>query len=88
MNTTLWLVTLLVGVAAAMLAAWLMRRGTRRAAQILRAEDDALKASRAPHMHDIMTTSDGTRLLLRAGRLVVPGTSEAASPPGDARRGQ
>jgi hypothetical protein len=84
----MWLVTLLVGVAAAMLAAWLMRRGTRRAAQILRAEDDASKASIAPHTHDIMTTSDGTRLLLRAGRLVIPGASEVASQASDARRGK
>ena len=79
MNTIIWLVTLLVGIGAAILAAWLMGRSTRRAAQIRQAEDDASSASTAAHMHDLMTTSDGTRLLLRAGRLVVPGASEVAS---------
>ena len=71
--------TLLIGVGAAMLATWLTRIATWPAEPVLRLATDA---SDAPNVqHDLMTTSDGTRLLLSAGRLVVPGLSDAATQP-------
>ncbi len=73
--------TLLIGVGAAILAAWLARIATWPAEPILRPADDSSAASHAQHSHDLMTTSDGTRLLLSAGRLVVPGLTEAATQP-------
>jgi hypothetical protein len=75
MNMILWaFVVLLVGLAAAVLIA-LVRRGARRAEPILRGHEDSSSESK-PQTHDIMTTSAGTRLLLRDGRLVVPEAKE------------
>ena len=73
--------TLLVGVGAAMLATWLTRVVMWQAEPILRPADDSSDASNGQHAHDVMTTSDGTRLLLSAGRLVVPGAGEGVTRP-------
>jgi hypothetical protein len=73
--------TLLIGVGAAILATWLTRIATWPAEPLLRPADDSSHASNTQHSHDLMTTSDGTRLLLSAGRLVVPGLSDAATQP-------
>ena len=73
--------TLLIGVGAAMLATWLTRIATWPAEPVLQSADYSLEPSNAQHSHDLMTTSDGTRLLLSAGRLVVPGLSDAATQP-------
>ena len=70
--------TLLVGIGAAMLATWLTRIVTWQPEPILRSVDDSSNASNEQQMHDLMTTSDGTRLLLSAGRLVVPRAHELA----------
>ena len=48
---------------------------------ILRSADDASDVNNEQKSHDLMTTSDGTRLLLSAGRLVVPGAHELARRP-------
>jgi hypothetical protein len=73
--------TLLVGIGAAMLATWLTRIATWQAEPILRPADDSSEANSEQQTRDVMTTSDGTRLLLTAGRLVVPGAHEAATRP-------
>jgi len=73
--------TLLVGVGTAMLATWLTRVVTWQAEPILRPTDDSSDVSNEQKTHDLMTTSDGTRLLLSAGRLVVPGAHELARRP-------
>lgn len=71
--------TLLVGVAAAILATWLTRIATWRADPVLRLPvQDSAQANDDWRTHDVMTTADGTRLLLTAGRLVA--LEEAASP--------
>ena len=69
--------TLIIGVAAAMLAAWLLRI-------VMWPPEPRLRPLDSPHphnrllTHDVMTTSDGTRLLMSTGKLVVPVTSEMA----------
>jgi uncharacterized membrane protein YeaQ/YmgE (transglycosylase-associated protein family) len=73
--------TLLVGVGAAMLATWLTRIVAWPAQPAPRPADDFSKARDAQPSRDFWTTSDGPRLLLRAGRLVVPGLSDAATQP-------
>ena len=73
--------TLLVGIGAAMLATWLTRIATWQPEPILRALDDSSNSSNEQQRHDVMTTSEGTRLLLTAGRLVVPGAHEVATRP-------
>ena len=73
--------TLLVGVGAAMLATWLTRVVMWQAEPILRPADDSSGVNNEQKSHDLMTTSDGTRLLLSAGRLVVPGAHELARRP-------
>jgi hypothetical protein len=87
MNTISSVVGLLVIVSAAALAVSLARRAARRTSATLQAADDAANAITAAQRHDLMTTSDGTRALLRAGRLVVPGRGVDPSHPGDAPRG-
>ena len=73
--------TLLVGIGAAGLATWITRIVTWQREPILRPADDSSDASNGQHAHDVMTTSDGTRLLLSAGRLVVPGAGEVVTRP-------
>jgi len=68
--------TLLVGVGAAILATWLTRIVTWQAEPILRPADDSSESSNEQQSHDVMTTSEGTRLLISAGRLVLPGPKE------------
>jgi len=78
MKMMMWaFVVLALGLGAAVLTAWFRRGIARRAESIPRGHDDASTVSKA-QSHDIMTTSDGTRLLLRDGRLVVPEANEMA----------
>jgi hypothetical protein len=74
--------TLLAGVGAAILATWVTRIATWPPEPNLRAADDSSNASAEQHTHDLMTTSDGTRILISARRLVVPEAKEAAIRPG------
>lgn len=74
--------TLLAGVGAAILATWVTRMVRWPPEPMLRAADDASNANNEQHTHDIMTTSDGTRRLIRDGRLVVPEARESAIRPG------
>jgi len=98
MKPMMQVVTLLVAGLAmgVMLAALVARRVMWRAKPILPPADDAssgdtstAEASTADAKrlaHDLMTTSDGTRLLLRAGRLVVPGADDLVPrAPGETR---
>lgn len=73
--------TLLVGVSAAILATWLTRIATWQAEAVLRPEEEPAHTDELRQAHDMMTTSDGTRLLLSSGRLVAPALSERAAPP-------
>src|SRR5205823_10653785 len=74
--------TLLVGVAAAILATWLTRIATWKGEPFLRSlDDDSLHASDERRTHDVMTTGDATRIFLTSGRLVVPGAKEMATRP-------
>jgi hypothetical protein len=63
--------TLLIGVGAAMLATWVTRMLTWPPEPVLRPESGSLDGNDA-QAHDVMTTSDGTRLFITNGRLVVP----------------
>jgi hypothetical protein len=66
------LVTLLAGVDAALLAAWLMRIVTWRSEPTLERPDDASQyADAGRQRHDVMTTGEAT-VLLTQGRLVAP----------------
>jgi uncharacterized membrane protein YeaQ/YmgE (transglycosylase-associated protein family) len=73
--------TLLVGVGAAILATWLTRIVTRQPEPVLRVADESSNTSNKRQTHDIMTTSDGTRLLISGGKLVVPGAKETPTGP-------
>jgi hypothetical protein len=73
--------TLIVGVGAAMLATWLTRIATWAPEPALRPERDASNPSAAQLAHDLMTTSDGTRIFITEGRLVVPAVRELVTPP-------
>ena len=74
--------TLIMGVSAAMLATWVTRMLTWKAEPVLRPETETAHEVESRRPHDTMTTSDGTRILLRARRLVVPGlTDQATQPP-------
>ena len=65
------LLTLLTGLGAAMLGTWLTRILTWPAEPILRRPDDGLPSrGDQQDLHDLMTTSEGMRLLLKEGRLV------------------
>lgn len=68
--------TLLIAVGAAMLATWLTRMAMWPPEPVLRPESEPLVANDAQG-HDVMTTSDGTRLLISNGRLVVPAGVDA-----------
>ena len=63
---------LIVGVSAAMLATWLTRILTWKSEPVLQMADDAPKSSREQLTHDVMTTAEGTALLLSGGKLSVP----------------
>jgi hypothetical protein len=63
---------LIVGASAAMLATWLTRMLTWKPEPVLRMADDASRVSRALLTHDVMTTGEGTRVLLSGGKLSVP----------------
>ena len=76
MNMTMWvLVVLLSGVGVAALTAWLRRRVTRRPEPIRHGRENPSSEIKA-QVHDVMTTSDGTRVLLRNRKLVRPDPSE------------
>ena len=64
--------TLIVGGGAALLATWLTRIATWKAEPMLRPAKEPANEGRVHQAHDLMTTSDGTRLFLRGGKLVVP----------------
>lgn len=64
--------TLIVGVSGAMLATWLTRIVTWKAEPALRPENEPVKERTLHLSQDVMTTSDGTRLLLSRGKLEVP----------------
>jgi hypothetical protein len=81
---TIWVfVMLLLGLGAAVLiTTWYTRGISRRAEANLHRRDESSSGS-TPQTHDIMTTSAGTRLLLRGGRLVLPNGNEIARRPRD-----
>jgi hypothetical protein len=80
---TTWIFgVLLVGFGAAALTTWLRRGVKRRAESIPRGHNDPSSELKA-QTHDVMTTSAGTRLLLRGGRLALPEASDVARRPGD-----
>jgi len=77
--------TLIVGVSAAMLATWMTRMLTWKAEPVLGPEAAVALDGADPRTNETMTTSEGTRILLHARRLVVPGLVEpAAQRPGPA----
>lgn len=63
---------LLVGVSAAMLATWWSRILTWKPEPVLRQPDTASNVMHERLTHDVMTTGEGTALLLRNGMLSVP----------------
>jgi hypothetical protein len=68
---------------SSMMATWLRRMLKRRAEPVLPPPVETTHRDDRPRTNDTMTTSDGTRILLRARRLVVPGVEDpAAEPPG------
>jgi len=73
--------TLIVGVSVAMLATWLTRIATWKAEPERRPVQELPQGSDIYHRHDMMTTSDGTRLLLSTGRLIAADLSERATQP-------
>jgi uncharacterized membrane protein YeaQ/YmgE (transglycosylase-associated protein family) len=77
------LLTLLTGVATAILAAWLTRIATWPPEPLLRRPDESAPlVTDEEQIHNLMTTGDGTRIFITQGRLVVPG----AELPPDAQR--
>jgi hypothetical protein len=76
-NILVLLALLLVGVAAAMLVAWWARILSWKPEPAPRV--DATANARPEQLpHDVMTTGEGTRLLLSRGRLTVPDRSHGA----------
>ena len=73
--------TLITGVSAAMLATWVTRMLTWKAEPVLRPETETAHEVESRRPNDTMTTADGTRILLRARRLVVPDFAKPATPP-------
>lgn len=81
MNMTLWAIAALaLGICAAVLTGRWRRGVARRAAAVLPVHDAAPAASK-PRAHDLMTTSEGTRILLRDGKLIVPEGGEDPAQP-------
>ena len=67
------LLTLLTGVGAAFLATWLTRIATWPAEPpLLRPDDVSTDAVAAQRQHELMTTGEGSRLLLKQGHLLPP----------------
>ena len=64
--------TLVVGASAAMLATCVTRILTAKPDPVLRMPADAAKVGRERLSHDVMTTGEGTRLLLSGGKLSAP----------------
>jgi hypothetical protein len=62
---------LLIGVCGALLATWLRRIATWKKEPIRGVTDTAHEATDDRHQHDMLTTAEGTRLLLTGGRLTV-----------------
>ena len=65
---------LIVGVSAAMFSTWLTRIRTWKPEPSLPTADDA-RPSREQSTHDVMTTAEGTALLLSGGKLSMPDRS-------------
>ena len=75
MNTFVSIValTLFTAVAVTLLVTWLKRIAKSHAEPPLARSDDVLPApSATPLPHELMTTGEGSRLLLRQGHLVAP----------------
>lgn len=70
---------LLIGLSAAMLATWLQRIVMWKKEPIRRDTDASLDVSQEYYRHDMLTTAEGTKLLLSGGRLIV-GQAEVARP--------
>jgi hypothetical protein len=71
------LLTLLIGVGVAFLATCLTRIASWPAEPPLRRPDDLLEEGFAAHQrHELMTTAEGSRLLLKQGHLVLPGLKD------------
>ena len=64
--------SLVFGATAAMLATFLTRILTAKPEPVLRRPPDASKVGRAQLSHDVMTTAEGTKLLLSGGKLSAP----------------
>ena len=74
--------SLIIGATAAMLATFLTRILTAKPEPVLRRPADAWKVGRAQLSHDVMTTAEGTKLLLNGGKLSVPERNAGARRPG------
>jgi|tagenome__1003787_1003787.scaffolds.fasta_scaffold20768381_2 hypothetical protein len=75
--------TLIIGVSAAMLATWLRRIATWRAEPRLPPENEPAWEGRLHLSRDLMTTAEGTRVLLSGGKLVAPSLTEPPPPTAD-----
>ena len=64
--------SLIIGASAAMLATFLTRILTAKPDPVLQMPADASKVGRERLSHDVMTTAEGTRLLLSGGKLSAP----------------
>jgi len=71
--------TLIIGVSAAMLSTWLTRIVTWKADPVIRLEKESAPEGRVHLSQDLMTTAEGTRMLMRGGRLVEPRGSDAVT---------
>jgi len=75
MKTVVWIVLLVVltGVGIAYLASWMRRIATSPAEPPASPPDHVSADAGADELrHELMTTSEGTRLLLRQGHLIAP----------------
>ena len=62
---------LLIGVSAAILATWLRRIVAWKQEPLPRVANELAESSPPRHRHEMLTTSEGTTLLLKSGRLSV-----------------
>lgn len=62
---------LLIGLSAAMLATWLRRIATWKKEPIWRTQNDAPDPSQDHYPRDLLTTAEGSKLLLSRGRLAL-----------------
>ncbi len=72
----------LIGLSAAMLATWLRRVAIWKKEPIRSVTDVAPEDANDRHGHDLLTTAEGSRLLLSGGRLTVEEPAVARSPSG------